>query len=86
MQDKENKDIIDSQGNVLKSTKDNRVKQFLKDNVWNILSTGLAACITLAKFKDFKIVLIKNFNSPEFEGIKIYKHVSLITLSELMQQ
>lgn len=45
MQNKQSKEIVDSQGNVYKSTKDNRVKQFLKDNVWNIFSTGLAACI-----------------------------------------
>lgn len=38
MQDKKNMDIVDSQGNVIKSIKDNKTKQFLKDNIWNILS------------------------------------------------
>lgn len=33
MQDKENRDIVDSQGNVIKSIKDNKTKQFLKDNI-----------------------------------------------------
>ena len=47
MQDKKNRDIVDSQGNVIKSIKDNKTKQFLKDNIWNILSTGLATSITL---------------------------------------
>lgn len=49
MQDKENRDIVDSQGNVIKSIKDNKTKQFLKDNIWNILSTGLATSITLVE-------------------------------------
>ena len=31
MQDKKNRDIVDSQGNVIKSIKDNKTKQFLKD-------------------------------------------------------
>jgi hypothetical protein len=31
MQDKENRDIVDSQGNVIKSIKDNKTKQFLKE-------------------------------------------------------
>ena len=47
MQDKQGKEIVDSQGNTYKSTRDSKVKQFLKDNVWNILGTGLAAFITL---------------------------------------
>lgn len=49
MQDKKNRDIVDSQGNVIKSIKDNKTKQFLKDNIWNILSTGLATSITLVE-------------------------------------
>ena len=53
MQDKENRDIVDSQGNVIKSIKDNKTKQFLKDNIWNILSTGLATSIN-DKFGNFK--------------------------------
>ena len=47
MQDKQRKEIVDSQENAYKSTRDSKVKQFLKDNVWNILDTGLAAFITL---------------------------------------
>ena len=47
MQDKQGKEIVDSQGKTYKSTRDSKVKQFLKDNVWNILGTGLAAVITL---------------------------------------
>ncbi len=33
MQDKQRKEIVDSQGNAYKSTRDSKVKQFLKDNV-----------------------------------------------------
>lgn len=60
MQDKQNKDIVDSQGNVYKSTKDNKIKQFLETNVWNILSTGLVACITLAGMMN--LVISKSFS------------------------
>lgn len=69
MQDKENKDIVDSQGNVLKSTKDNKVKQFLKDNVWNILSTGLVACITLAGMMNLVISKSFSISCSNFYGI-----------------
>ena len=31
MQDKQRKEIVDSQGNAYKSTRDSKVKQFLKD-------------------------------------------------------
>ena len=53
MQDKQRKEIVDSQGNAYKSTRDSKVKQFLKDNVWNILGTGLAA-FRNNEFGDFK--------------------------------
>ena len=33
MQDKQRKEIVDSQGNAYKSTRDSKVKQFLKNNV-----------------------------------------------------
>lgn len=69
MQDKENKDIVDSQGNVLKSTKDNRVKQFLKDNVWNIMSTGLAASISLAGMMNLVISKSFSISCSNFYGI-----------------
>ena len=60
MQDKENRDIVDSQGNVIKSIKDNKTKQFLKDNIWNILSTGLATSITLVEMINLVISIWKN--------------------------
>ena len=69
MQDKKNRDIVDSQGNVIKSIKDNKTKQFLKDNVWNILSTGLATTITLVEM--INLVISKNFSvsCSNFYGI-----------------
>lgn len=51
MQDKENKKIDDSQGNIIKS---------IKDNIWNILSTGLVASITLAEM--INLVMSKSFS------------------------
>ena len=69
MQDKKNRDIVDSQGNVIKSIKDNKTKQFLKDNIWNILSTGLATTITLVEM--INLVISKNFSvsCSNFYGI-----------------
>lgn len=69
MQDKQSRDIVDSQGNVYKSTKDNRVKQFLKDNVWNILSIGLAACITLVGMMNLIISKSFSISCANFYGI-----------------
>lgn len=69
MQDKQSIDIVDSQGNVYKSTKDNRVKQFLKDNVWNILSIGLAACITLVGMMNLIISKSFSISCANFYGI-----------------
>lgn len=92
MQDKENKDIVDSQGNVLKSTKDNRVKQFLKDNVWNILSTGLAACITLVGM--INLVISKSFsiscsnfygiNEKYFSGTEMFENKLIFVFCALV--
>ena len=33
MQDKQSKEIVDSQGNAYKSTKDSKIKQVLQDNI-----------------------------------------------------
>lgn len=69
MQDKQRKEIVDSQGNAYKSTRDSKVKQFLKDNVWNILGTGLAAFITLVG--TMNLVISKSFSvsCASFYGI-----------------
>lgn len=69
MQDKENKNIVDSHGNVIKSIKDDRIKRFLKDNVWNILSTGLAAGITLAEMTNLIISKGFSISCSNFYGI-----------------
>ena len=69
MQDKQSKEIVDSQGNAYRSTRDSKVKQFLKDNVWNILGTGLAAFITLVG--TMNLVISKSFSvsCASFYGI-----------------
>ena len=69
MQDKKNRDKVDNQSNVIKSIKDNKTKQFLKDNIWNILSTGLATSITLVEM--INLVISKNFSvsCSNFYGI-----------------
>lgn len=61
MQDKQNKEIVDNQGNTYKSTRDSKVKLFFKDNVWNILGPGLAALITFVGI--IKYFISKNFSA-----------------------
>lgn len=68
MQDKRNKDIVDSQGNVLKSTKDNKVKQFLENNIWNVLGSGLAAFITVVGIMNLIISKSFSFSCANFYG------------------
>ena len=41
-QEKQSKDIVDVNGNAYKSTKDNSVIQFIKDNIRDIGGPGLA--------------------------------------------
>lgn len=69
MQDEQSKVIVDRQGNVIKSTKDNNLRQFLKKNIWNILGTGLAACITLVGV--INLIISKSFSvsCANFYGI-----------------
>lgn len=70
MQDKQYKEIVDSQGNAYKSNKDkNKITQYLETNIWNFLGTGLAAVITLAGIVNF--VISKSFSAScaNFYGI-----------------
>lgn len=69
MQDEQSMAIVDSQGNALKSTKDNKLRQFLLNNIWNILGTGLAACITLGGIINF--LFSRNFTNScaSFYGV-----------------
>ncbi|MGN0413295.1 MAG: hypothetical protein ACI4FV_09685 [Lachnospiraceae bacterium] len=69
MQDKEIKDIVDSQGNVINCTSDNGNKQFLKDNVWNILSIGLSALITIVGMMNLVISKSFSISCSNFYGI-----------------
>ena len=70
MQDKQYKEIVDSQGNAYKSNKDkNKITQYLETNIWNFLGTGLAAVITLSGIVNF--VISKSFSAScaNFYGI-----------------
>lgn len=69
MQDKENRYIVDCQGNVLKRTKENTIKEFVKNNIGNIWREGLAACITIAGM--ISVLISKNYSRTcaNFYGI-----------------
>ena len=92
MQNKQSKEIVDSQGNAYKSTRDGRVKQFLKDNVWNILGTGLAAVITLVGI--LNLVISKSFSvscasfygidGKYFSGTEMFENKLIFVLCALL--
>ena len=69
MQDKENRYIVDCQGNVLKRTKENTIKEILKNNIGNIWREGLAAGITIAGM--ISVLISKNYSRTcaNFYGI-----------------
>lgn len=48
IQEKQSKDIVDVNGNVYKSTKDNRTIQFIKNNIRDIGGKGLALTTAVA--------------------------------------
>lgn len=69
MQDKENRIIFDSQGNVIKSIKDNNKKKFLKDNIWNILNLILGVCTSIVEIVNLVTSKIFSISCSEFYGI-----------------
>ena len=62
-------DIVDSQGNILKSTKNNKIIQFFRANMWNVLGHGVALCITLSGVVN--LIMSKGFSAScaNFYGI-----------------
>lgn len=48
MPDKEKGNIVDIKGNILKSTKENKIEQFFKSDIWNILETKIVPFSTIA--------------------------------------
>lgn len=69
MQDKENKVIVDSQGNVITSIKDNKCERFVKDNIWNILSTGLIVISTIPEIINWMFSKTFSVSCSNFYGI-----------------
>lgn len=69
MKDKENKVIVDSQGNAFKNTKDNKLKAFLEANIWNLLSVGLAVCTALSGMVNWVISKSFSISCENFYGI-----------------
>jgi len=65
----EKKQIIDTAGNVLNKTKENKTFKFLKENVWNIIGVGLPALISL--ISGLNLIVSKNFanSCAEYYGI-----------------
>ena len=65
----EKKQIIDTAGNVLNKTKENKTFKFLKENVWNIIGVGLPELISL--ISGLNLIVSKNFanSCAEYYGI-----------------
>lgn len=69
MMDEKKIEILDSQGNMLNGSKENKYKQFLLENIWNILGTGIATCITIVGM--LNVVISKSFadSCENFYGV-----------------
>lgn len=65
----EKKQIIDATGNVLNKKKENETVKFLKENIWNIISVGLPALISL--ISGLNLIVTKNFanSCADYYGI-----------------
>lgn len=70
MPDKEKENIVDIQENILKSTKENQIKQFFKGDIWNILGTKLVPFITIVETV-LNLLSSKNYSNScaNFYGI-----------------
>lgn len=88
MQNKQNKEIVDSQGNAYKSTIDSKFKLFSKDNVWNNLETVLTMVITFAGI--FNLIISEFFSAScsnyygidgkYFSGTKMFENKLIFVL------
>lgn len=68
-QEKQSKDIVDVNGNAYKSTKDNSVIQFIKDNIRDIGGPGLALITAIAGVLSWVISKISSVSCANFYGI-----------------
>lgn len=69
IQEKQSKDIVDVNGNVYKSTKDNRTIQFIKNNIRDIGGKGLALTTAAAGVLSWIISKISSVSCANFYGI-----------------
>lgn len=68
-QEKQSKDIVDVNGNAYKSTKDNSIIQFIKDNIRDIGGPGLALITAIAGVLSWVISKISSVSCANFYGI-----------------
>lgn len=61
--------ILDSQGRPINSRRTNRLKEFFKENVWNILGTGIASCITIVSLLNMLISKSYANSCAEYYGV-----------------
>ena len=80
-QDKQSKDIVDDNGNAYKRTKDNRIIQFIKDNIKDIGGPGLALTTAIvgvlnwviSKFSSVSCANFYGINKKYFSGTEIFE-------------
>lgn len=80
-QDKQSKDIVDVNGNAYKRTKDNRIIQFIKDNIKDIGGPGLALTTAIvgvlnwviSKFSSVSCANFYGINKKYFSGTEIFE-------------
>ena len=69
MQYQQVKQIFDCQGNDIKREGENKVKQFIKENLWNILGQGLVVCGVILGMIDWFAAKIISSSCGKFYGI-----------------
>lgn len=80
-QDKQSKDIVDVNGNAYKRTKDNRILQFIKDDIKDIGGSGLALTTAIvgvlnwviSKFSSVSCANFYGINKKYFSGTEIFE-------------
>ncbi len=85
-------EILDSYGKAIRSKNDNKIKNFFKNNAWNLLGTGITVCITAVSL--VKILAAWGYASScssyygidkrYFNSIELFKDKTIIIIVALL--
>lgn len=85
-------EILDLNGKTIRSKNDNKIKNFFKNNVWNVLGTGITTCITAVSL--VKILVAWGYASScsfyygidkrYFNSIELFKDKVIIIIAAVL--